>query len=378
MPHFDHASTIEKMLKATAIVLICATGMVWLNQRSLNEYWAVHFHRESPWQSFAFPLWTQGALIMSAAESAKETFIKHHSADIVEPLNSFLGDENPVSTVRSAGTACVECSGDITFEWSPQNEQQLTKWIIGRCTDTKQPYGDGEVSSISPSLYDAQGNAVLAVGKKVLMIGDSMMEGVAPRVLSQLQKEHGIDGINLSRRSTGLAYPGYFNWPETTKRTLESDPDIGLLVVFLGPNDPWNMPGGPSKPYLKFKSQDWETEYRSRIRNILSLAQQHTVPIIWLLPPNMRPDKLNQSMAWLDTLYHSEVKAVGGITLSVNALFGYKDEIYSPTAMIDDKTVSLRAPDGIHFSPTGQKLIAQAIIKNITFEQTWTDHVHEE
>lgn len=375
MPHFDYADTIEKMLRVIAIVLVCASGMIWLNQQSLNQYWAVHFHRESPWQSLASPLWKQGASLMSAAESAKTTFMDYQERDIEESHTPLPVAVKSTKAVKIEGTAHTVTAPAVAM---PQNELQLSKWLLSHTQPSMSPSGEEKPEIANSALYDTQGKAVLAVGKKVLMIGDSMMEGVAPRVLSQLQKERGILGLNLSKRNTGLAYPGYFNWPETTQKALDSDPDIGLLVVFLGPNDPWSMPDGPGKPYLKFKSDAWEAEYRNRIRSILALAQQHVVPVIWLLPPNMRSDKLNQSMAWLNTMYSSEVKAAGGIVLSVNDLFGYRNDIYSPTAIIGGKKVSLRAPDGTHYSPAGLNLIAQAILGNISFEKPQSDNNDEE
>lgn len=377
MPHFDYADTLEKMLRVTVIVLISASGMIWLNQHSLNQYWSVHFHRDSPWQSLTSPLWKQGASIMSAAESAKTTFIDYHEQDLAEILSPSPLAAKPKIVVKPV-EAAPAVSEEIPVVLTPQNDRQLSKWLLSRNSPSMLPSGDEEAPIVNAALYDEQGKAILVSGKKVLMIGDSMMEGVAPRVLSQLQKDRGITGLNLSKRNTGLAYPGYFNWPETTQKALESDPDIGLLVVFLGPNDPWSMPDGPGKPYLKFKSEAWETEYRNRIRSILTLAQQHAVPVIWLLPPNMRTDKLNQSMAWLNAMYSSEVKEAGGIVLSVNDLFGYRNDIYSPTALIGGKTISLRAPDGTHYSPAGQNLIAQAILENISFEQPQSDNVNED
>lgn len=371
MPHFDYAATIEKMLRTTAIVLVCVSGMIWLNQQSLNQYWAVHFHRESPWQSLTSPLWKQGAAMMSAAESAKSTFIAPPAPDTLS--SSTIAGKPTVGTTLTNPLA-VEPVGTP----APQNARQLSKWLLTRTPHSVLPSGEEKSPLMNAALYDPQGKAVLASGKQVLMIGDSMMEGVAPRVLSQLQKTHHVAGLNLSKRNTGLAYPNYFNWPKTTQKALEGHPDIGLLVVFLGPNDPWSMPDGPGKPYLVFRSDAWEVAYRSRIRSILTLAQQHAIPVIWLLPPNMRSDKLNQSMAWLDTMYSSEVQAAGGIVLSVNELFGYKDGVYSPTAMIGGTRVTLRAPDGTHYSPAGQNLIARAILENISFEPIQSDNADEE
>ena len=81
-----------------------------------------------------------------------------------------------------------------------------------------------------------------------------MMQGVAPFVERSLKKQYGIQSVNLSKQSTGLSYPKFFDWPNTIEQTLKQQTDIRLLVVFLGPNDPWDFPKG--KKYLKFAYSD--------------------------------------------------------------------------------------------------------------------------
>ena len=68
------------------------------------------------------------------------------------------------------------------------------------------------------------------------------MQGVAPHVQKWLSETYGIKTINLSKQSTGLTYPGFFNWPQTIGNTLATNPQIKILVMFLGPNDPWDIP----------------------------------------------------------------------------------------------------------------------------------------
>ncbi len=51
----------------------------------------------------------------------------------------------------------------------------------------------------------------IADGQKALFIGDSLMQGVAPWVMRQLQSKHKIDSIDLSKHSTGLAYSKFFD-----------------------------------------------------------------------------------------------------------------------------------------------------------------------
>ncbi|MFZ4169067.1 hypothetical protein ACEV60_10405 [Enterobacter ludwigii] len=196
-----------------------------------------------------------------------------------------------------------------------------------------------------------------------------MMEGVAPRVLKIIQDQHNATGINLSRRSTGLAYPGFFNWPVTTEKTLRQTPSVGLLVVFLGPNDPWDMPAGKGKPFLKFGSEDWEVAYRGRIDQILDLTTEYHIPVVWVMPPAMRKLKLSHGVKYLNTLYSAEVEKYGGILVDVNNVFDYGPDNYAPDILVRGKMTRVRADDGIHYTPAGENLIAKAIVSHIRFEQ---------
>lgn len=119
------------------------------------------------------------------------------------------------------------------------------------------------------------------------------MQGVAPFVQKHLKQEYGVQSVNLSKQSTGLSYPNFFDWPKTIEQTLQKEPDIRVLVVFLGPNDPWDFPMG--KKYLKFASPEWEAEYLNRVRRILDAASAHDVQVIWLGIPYMKkPSSTNR------------------------------------------------------------------------------------
>lgn len=187
----------------------------------------------------------------------------------------------------------------------------------------------------------------------VLFIGDSMMEGIAPHAISTLRKKGVISGIDLSKRSTGLTYPGIFNWPHKVREALLTHHDIGLLVVFMGPNDPWDMPSDNGGPFLRFKTPEWEARYRQRIHTILTLANHRDIPVIWIAPPTMRRNRLNQDVAWLESLYESETKQSDNVFLSANTILGYDD--------------------GIHFTTATQKMIAERIVDAITIIPASTD-----
>lgn len=200
-------------------------------------------------------------------------------------------------------------------------------------------------------------------GDKVFFAGDSMMQGVAPHVKYTLSKKHGIKSINLSKQSTGLSYSSFFNWPKTVEQTLQKHPDIKLLVMFLGPNDPWAVPNPKGGKYIKFKSAQWESMYRSKIRRVLRAAKRRGVQVIWVGVPNMRKSKLNKGIHYLNGLYRSEAERAGIRYLPTNAIFGYSGSKYNKYAKnAKGKNVAIRTKDGIHFTRRGQKRIANKII----------------
>jgi len=55
------------------------------------------------------------------------------------------------------------------------------------------------------------------------------MQGVAPHVQKHLQQGYQIKSVNLSKQSTGLSYPGFFDWPKTIQETLASGRNIKIL-----------------------------------------------------------------------------------------------------------------------------------------------------
>nr|WP_241777202.1 DUF459 domain-containing protein [Moraxella catarrhalis] len=175
-----------------------------------------------------------------------------------------------------------------------------------------------------------------------------------------------MKSVNLAKQSTGLAYPSLFNWPKTIEETLSTNANIKILVVFLGPNDPWDMPDLVNGGQLKFQTPEWEMGYRQRMMDILDSAKNHNTQVIWITPPNMKKQKLNEQMIYLNQIMQDELKRHHVLVIDSRKLLGTSDDIYNDYLIQDGKSVKMRTSDGIHFSVKGQKLIAQAVQDQIT------------
>ncbi|OAM27899.1 MULTISPECIES: DUF459 domain-containing protein [Eikenella] len=320
------------------------TGLltVWFSQDSINAYWQQTYHRASPLEKLndygwwrAGSRWQQASLrqhenAVGWLEVRNESWREQHAAP------------NQAAALPSPDTVAPAAS---------------------------QPAAASDPAHGGAALAQAQPDRVqLTAGDKVFFAGDSMMEGVAPHVQRWLSSEYGIDSINLSRQSTGLSYPSFFDWPATIEKTLREDQKIRLLVVFLGPNDPWDFPNPQpgTRGYLKFQSPEWEQEYRQRIERIAGAAKAANVRLIWMGVPLMKNRRLNAQMRYLDELFASEL-AGKSIWLPTDKIMGGEDGQYRDSITINGQTVRLRSKDGIHFTIKGQQFLAEQIASRIYY-----------
>ena len=125
------------------------------------------------------------------------------------------------------------------------------------------------------------------------------------------------------------------------------------------------MPNPKGGSYLKFQSPEWETVYRSRISQIIQTAKENRISVMWLSPPNMKKDSLNQQMVYLNRVISDEVKKHQAFFIDSRPLLGGKNDIYNEYLTKNGGSIKMRSADGIHFSIEGQKLIAQVISSHL-------------
>lgn len=351
MPVSDIRQLFQAQLGAARVLyaLVIATLLLcWLNQDSIKLYCQQKYHQgcELPVIGQS-PAWRFGASLTLALEDARDSFVdslRRNTQVAATPAPVVLPPTMPVVTV------------DLQSVAPPAKPRPAPTVQV--------PPAKAMLPIVAPSGTLAS----LATGDEVFLVGDSLMQGVAPHLANSLRKRYQIKTVNLSKQSTGLAYPGFFNWPKTVTDTLAANPNIRLMVVFMGPNDPWDMPQGKGKPFLRFKSPEWEAIYRSRIDAILEQARQRKVQVIWVGPPNMEQPRLSTAMAYLSGLYQERTALFGQHYVSANPFLGYPDEQFTYAVQTPEgQRVKVRGDDGIHFTITGQKMIAAQVLSLIAF-----------
>ncbi len=188
-----------------------------------------------------------------------------------------------------------------------------------------------------------------------------MMQGVAPIVISQIKKEYPkATLLDLSKQSTGLTVRRYFDWPtkikeETTKR------DISSVVIFLGPNDPWDITEGKNR--YPFPSQEWEDKYRERVIEVLQFADEQQIRVVWIGLPAMKNERVRKGAVIQNRIFREECERFECNFIDTEELLGRLDQPF--TKYIPDEKkgqVLVRADDGTHFTPHGLRLIAGKVV----------------
>ncbi|MDT3715470.1 SGNH family hydrolase [Pseudomonas soli] len=357
-------------------IVVTTALLFWLNQDSIKLYCQQKYHQSCEIPLLGqMPAWRTGAQLTALLEARRDDLLERlqPAPQVVEaPLPEVLPAPIPVVTVDLQTPAALAKPLPHGAAHTPAPATVPAPVAVAQpvaAVPASAPMPAATPAPVpAPALLQPGTVASLAAGDEVFLVGDSLMQGVAPHLANSLRKRYQIRTVNLSKQSTGLAYPGFFNWPKTVAETLDHEPNVRLMVVFLGPNDPWDMPQGKGKPFLRFKSPEWEVAYRARIDSILEQARSHNVQVIWVGPPNMEKARLSTAMGYLSGLYQEQTALYGQHYVSANPILGYADASFSYTVQTaQGKRVKVRVDDGIHFTITGQKMIAEQVLSLISF-----------
>lgn len=335
----------NNIARVATILAIFAILSAWLMQHSINAYYLQTYHKTSPLEQLTDePLWRLGGTIGNRLyiwRDALTNHLNHRNQKVVSWFNQHYAFDQSYALqqqiIQAKHQRKIQMDSLIAKQRNDETLHQKLRYSLG-------------------------------AGDAIFLAGDSMMQGVAPH-LQQKLSNHGITSINLSKQSTGLAYAKLFNWPQTIQNTLNDYKNIKILVMFLGPNDPWDMPDPKTGRVLEFGSTDWATIYQERMKGIIDNAKTHNVAIIWIMPPNMKKTTLNEHMITLNNIMQDELARHDVLMVDTRQLLKTTNNRYSDyTNDNDGKAIKMRSNDGIHFTPSGQKLIANHIYGLLNIE----------
>lgn len=195
---------------------------------------------------------------------------------------------------------------------------------------------------------------------RVLVAGDSLVIQVA-QSLVRMSDKLPMKVEYRYKVSSGLANPGFFDWPAEMKN-LESRFQPDVTVVMFGNNDhvPMIIGGKQVAPL----TPEWLTEYQSRVETLAGIAVSAGSKLIWIGMPIMRSDQFSLTARTFNQVYSGVCKDQGYWYVDAYQLFSDKAGKYAPYLPNPSGNLQLmRESDGAHLTGAGGDKVAREIVK---------------
>lgn len=197
---------------------------------------------------------------------------------------------------------------------------------------------------------------------RLWIAGDSLAGSLGPALGEQTADTGVVAPVYDSRVSSGLANPGFYDWPKhATTELARLDPEAVAFII--GTNDYVIVTG------TQAQGAAWVADYTKRTEAMMKLLvgpDQRTV--YWVSPPIMRTEKMTTAVREIGDLQRSVARQFPTVTfIDAYTLFDDADGNYTATAKDPNtgRTITLRAGDGVHFSPDGADLLASAVYQQL-------------
>ena len=222
--------------------------------------------------------------------------------------------------------------------------------------------GNGEAPAEGPAAATALRTPTRSNKLRVAVIGDSLSQGLGPAI-ERWMNPSVVRVLSLGRQSTGLSREDYFNWQAGMRQIVEEfRPD--LVFVMLGSNDAQAQISrdGTSIPV---GSAQWVEGYRERAANLLREATRAGTHVVWVGIPIVEERQRWDFYRRVNDIYRDTASADPlGTYVDTWTPFEGRDGRY--TAFVRNERgdlVDVRAPDGVHFTPTGYTFLGQLAIR---------------
>lgn len=206
---------------------------------------------------------------------------------------------------------------------------------------------------------------IKAANDRALLIGDSLMAGIGPFLSYVLQTKKHLKPQLVAKIGTGLARPDRFDWTRVLREDLKSQ-RFRIMVILLGTNDTQNIKVG-KKGFL-FGGPTWQRIYTERLEELMTTACRKSEVVYWLGLPTMRDPEFSRKASHLNAVIKSAAVSHSCIRY-IDLQEPRTDTAYTAYASLGLRQIKVRAPDGIHFTTEGAKLLSASLLEKIQYSQ---------
>ena len=200
--------------------------------------------------------------------------------------------------------------------------------------------------------------------KRIMVVGASAMHGALGREIEQALDAAGYEVTRVTRGSSGLSRPDFFNWPKEAKRTYAKFEPHATVVNFGG-NDAQGlkMPEGHDPPWIRWPEKGWSAEYAKRVVAFANTIAPRGEHIFWLGMPAMESETFDQRILKINRIVTSSLQGrPGAHFVDMRKILSRKGERCSDSIVAGGKTIHVREPDGVHITRGGGRHVASKLL----------------
>lgn len=167
----------------------------------------------------------------------------------------------------------------------------------------------------------------------------------------------------MDKSSTGLANAWFYSWPAHLAAFLkEYHPQ--LVLVMLGGNDEQGIEIKGSA--VQFGTPAWRSAELANVRKVVTEATSAGAYVLWVGMPIMQAASYSQGMSILNAIFEQGVTSEANATFVPTwSLFSNPAGQFEMQAAVNGVQTTLREPDGIHFSFSGEDVVATYILREM-------------
>lgn len=191
---------------------------------------------------------------------------------------------------------------------------------------------------------------------QVGVFGDSFGDGIWAGLYNDLRAEKMFAVHQFSAKATGFTRYRQLNLQDKLEEQLADQP-IDLGVISFGANDTQDIwEEGRLMPYM---SEDWKRVVAKRARAYVERIRRDGAAVVWIGLPRMRTPRFDGQIAQMNAFYAGlmcdlNVPFIDTLPKSVDRNGGYTDYL---RPLGGGEPIKARAPDGIHMSMTGYRIL---------------------
>ena len=231
------------------------------------------------------------------------------------------------------------------------------------------------LAGATPAFAQAPPVAVPAEPLNIVMVGDSLGEGVWSSLYWRFHSTREVRVINAAKAATG-----FNRTPYEDSLVLASGQAAQLAVMMTGANDAqnaWALQEGGAIGV--FGTPSWAPLYRRRMDRFFDAAQARGTTVIWIVIPVMRDPGFERRMAVVREAQREACQARGVTYLDLVPPSVDETGAYTATKKDDKGRIrAFRGDDGVHLTIYGSEWVAEIVLFTLLdLKPAWMDAARE-